>query len=191
MRFASLTTSYALWTAMIANLRGRRVFGMNTPKLSKTMLGVGIVGIVVLSGAIAHCSSEPVLSEGATVYVPVYSHIYVGFKGKSFDLAIALSIRNTDPAAPISILSVAYYDSSGKLVRNYAPKPVDLPPLASTDFFVSESDTTGGFGAAFVVKWKSRRKVNQPIIEGVMVSTRSGQGISFTSRGQVIEDRGQ
>jgi len=164
---------------------------MKALKLLRLMLAVVIVAMVVLSGAIAHSSSEPVLSEGATVYVPVYSHIYVGFKGKSFDLAISLSIRNTDPAASISVLSVSYYDSSGKLVRNYVSKPVDVAPLASTDFFVSESDTTGGFGAAFVVKWKSLRKVNQPIIEGVMVSTRSGQGISFTSRGQVIEDRHQ
>ena len=164
---------------------------MKSHKLLRTMLAVGIVAIVVLSAAVAHSSSEPAFSEGATVYVPVYSHIYVGFRGKSFELAISLSIRNTDPAVPISVLSVAYYDSSGKPVRNYAPKPVEVAPLASVDFFVSESDTTGGFGAAFVVKWKSSRKVNQPIIEGVMAGTRAGQGISFTSRGQVIEDGGQ
>jgi hypothetical protein len=153
------------------------------------MLFSGIAAIVVLSGAVSHASSEPILSEGATVYVPVYSHIYVGVKGITFDLAISLSVRNVDPTVPILISSVAYYDSSGKLVRNYVKKPIEVAPLASVDFFVSERDTTGGFGAAFVVKWKSSRKVNQPIIEGVMAGTRAGQGISFTSRGQVIEDR--
>jgi len=164
---------------------------MNAPKPLTIVIAVGILVMGVFSSAISHSASESTLSQGATVYVPVYSHIYVGIKGITFDLAISLSIRNTDPDVPISVLSVAYYDSTGKLVRNYTKNPVEVAPLASADFFVSESDTTGGFGAAFVVKWKSHRKANQPIIEGVMAGTRMGQGISFTTRGQVIEDRGQ
>ena len=43
-------------------------------------------------------------------------------------------------------------------------------------------------GANFLVKWKSPTKVNPPLIEGVMIGTRSGQGISFVSRGQVIDE---
>jgi hypothetical protein len=35
---------------------------------------------------------------------------------------------------------------------------------------------------------KSEFKVNPPIIEGVMIGTHSGQGISFVSRGQVIKE---
>jgi len=45
-----------------------------------------------------------------------------------------------------------------------------------------------GSGANFLVKWKSQTKVNPPLIEGVMIGTRSGQGISFVSRGQVINE---
>jgi hypothetical protein len=36
--------------------------------------------------------------------------------------------------------------------------------------------------------WTSKTNVNPPLIEGVMIGTRSGQGISFVSRGQVIQD---
>jgi len=134
------------------------------------------------------CLAETIdLSEGQTVYVPVYSHIFV-MKGHTYDLGISLSIRNTDPAHPITILSVSYNDSDGNLVRNYLQSPIQLNPLASKDFFVSEMDTTGGFGASFLVKWKSAIKVNEPIIEGVMAGTRSGQGISFVSRGKAIKD---
>ena len=38
----------------------------------------------------------PALSKGQTVYVPAYSHIYIGGKKRPFELAITLSIRNID-----------------------------------------------------------------------------------------------
>ena len=164
---------------------------MNARKLSRIGIALAVVLIGVFSGTICCAAPEFNLSEGGTVYVPVYSHIYVGIKGLAFDLAISLIIRNTDPARSITVSSVAYHDSAGKPVKQFLEKPVQIPPLASTDFFVSESDTTGGFGAAFIVKWKSATRVNRPIVEGVMAGTKTGQGISFTTRGQAIDDRGQ
>jgi hypothetical protein len=74
-------------------------------------------------------------------------------------------------------------------VRNYLEKPLRLGQMGTVDFFVSESDTSGGLGASFLVKWKSATKVNEPVIEGVMAGTKSGQGISFTSRGKAINER--
>jgi len=151
------------------------------------MLGLGML-VTASFLATGICFAESIdLSEGQTVYVPVYSHIYV-VRGHPFDLGICLSIRNTDPSHPITILSANYNNSEGKLVRNYLESPIQLNPLASTDFFVSELDTAGGLGASFLVKWKSEIKVNEPIIEGVMAGTKSGQGISFVSRGKAIKD---
>jgi hypothetical protein len=92
------------------------------------------------------------------------------------------------PTHPITILSANYNNSEGKLVKNYLETPIQLNPLASTDFYVTELDTAGGLGASFLVKWKSAIQVNEPIIEGVMAGTKSGQGISFVSRGKAIED---
>ena len=152
---------------------------------------VALLSTGILAGIVPEGLSSDARSSGATVYVPVYSHIYVGIKGITFDLAISLSIRNTDPHAAITVQSVAYYDSDGKFVKGFIDRPVHIGPLASKDFFVSEADTTGGFGASFIVKWTSAERVNEPIVEGVMAGTKSGQGISFTSRGQVIGDRPQ
>jgi hypothetical protein len=146
-----------------------------------------IIGIFAAAGY-GQASSPAPLSQGATVYVPVYSHIYVGIKGHTFDLAISLSVRNPNLKDTITLTSVAYHDSDGKFVRSYLDNPIQVAPLASKDFFVGESDSTGGLGASFVVKWKSQKPVNEPVIEGVMAGTRSGQGISFTTRGQVIRD---
>ena len=135
-------------------------------------------------------AAEVALSKGQTVYVPIYSHIYSGVKGRPFDLAATLSIRNTNLKNSITVLAVKYYDSDGKLVKDYLKEPTRLNALVSIRYIITEGDKTGGSGANFIVVWKSEQNVNPPIIEAVMIGTHSGQGISFLSRGQVIkEDR--
>ena len=116
------------------------------------------------------------------------SHIYYGEQARPFNLTVTLSIRNTDPNAPITIVKVEYYSSDGGLLKNYLDGPVQLKSLASTRYIIKERDTKGGSGANFIVKWKSEKIVNAPIIETVMIGTSSQQGISFTSRGQVIKE---
>ena len=128
------------------------------------------------------------LSTGQTVYVPIYSHIYSGIKARPFDLAATLSIRNTNLKSSIIIVSVKYYDSAGKMIKDYLDGPIKLGALASTRYIIKENEKAGGSGANFMVLWQSEEKVNPPIIEGVMIGTHSGQGISFVSRGQVIKD---
>jgi len=149
--------------------------------------------MIILTGLMApvNISAEDIeLSAGQTLYVPIYSHIYSGVKGRPFDLAATLSIRNTNPQNPITLVSVKYYDSDGKLVEDYLKKPKQLDALVSTRYIITEDDKAGGSGANFIVVWKSDQKVNPPIIEAVMIGTHSGQGISFLSRGRVIkEDR--
>lgn len=126
---------------------------------------------------------------GQTIYVPVYSHIYIRDKSRVVNLAATLSIRNTDAQNPIRINSARYYDTNGALVREHVNAPFRLAPMASTDFVVEEDDTSGGVGANFIVEWSAGVEVTAPVIEAVMISTASQQGISFISAGRVIKDR--
>lgn len=130
-----------------------------------------------------------VLIDGAavqTVYVPIYSHIYHQDGSREFNLTATLSIRNTDPEHPIVITAVRYYDSAGRLIQRYLEQPNELLPLASQSFVVEERDKAGGVGANFIVEWQAGVHVSSPIIEAVMISTASSQGISFVTRGQVV-----
>ncbi len=129
------------------------------------------------------------LSKGQLVYVPIYSHIYHGDREQRFLLTGILSVRNTDTKHSITLISADYYDTEGKLVRDYLSKPFTLGPLRSTRFIVKASDMSGGSGANFLVQWKAETEVNTPILEGVMIGTAGGQGISFTSRGQAIKGK--
>jgi hypothetical protein len=155
------------------------------PYFSYFLLLIFSVGILTPAGSSA---DDIQLSMGQTVYVSIYSHIYSGLKARPFDLAAILSIRNTNITQAVTIVSAKYYDSDGRLLKEYLNEPLQLKALASTRYIIKEGDKTGGSGANFIVKWKSEKKVNPPIIEAVMIGTHSGQGISFVSRGQVLKD---
>jgi hypothetical protein len=133
--------------------------------------------------------AEPGLSQGQTVYVPVHSRVFFGDTARAFELSVTLSIRNTDGQDPIKLTKVAYYDQTGKHVRDFLKKPVELKPWNSTRFFIKESDVTGGAEAFFIVVWQAATQVNPPIIEGLMIGVRGQQGVSFSSRGTVIADK--
>ena len=120
-----------------------------------------------------------------TIYVPAYSQIYVLDVNRPMNLAITLSIRNTDPRHPIVLESVRYYNSAGEQVKEYLDSPQQLGAMATADFVVAEYDREGGTGANFVVEWGAGQAVFDPIVEAVMISAGT-QGISFTSRGVVI-----
>jgi len=142
--------------------------------------------VVSSSLSLARADDMTTLSKEQMMYVPAYSHIYIGDNERPFLLTVTLSIRNTDPKHKIKITRVDYYESQGKLLKKYLDKPVALNPLESKRYVVPESEKTGGSGAFFMVEWKSDKFVNPPIAESIMIGTQSQQGISFTSRGQVI-----
>jgi len=133
-----------------------------------------------------HADEKIWLSDGQTIYVPAYSHIYSGNREKPFLLTVTLSIRNIDPEHEIKITIVDYYETQGKLLKKYLDKPVALSPLESLRYVIAESDKSGGSGANFIVEWKSEKPANPPIVESVMIGTKTQQGISFISRGQVV-----
>jgi hypothetical protein len=126
------------------------------------------------------------IATGETIYVPIYPKIY-HLENQTLDLTTTLSIRNTDLENPIILTSVRYYDSNGKLVKQYIDCAKRLDPLASIDFLATTQQAKG-IGSSFIVEWVALKNVNPPILEGVMLSTVSTQGISFTSVGRVIQN---
>ncbi len=134
--------------------------------------------------------SEPAaLIAGGTVYVPVYSSVYLGLdvKRQMVDLTATVSVRNVSLVHPIVIEWVRYYDSTGKPVRDYLKQPSSLPPLGSVEFVIQRSDTTGGPGANFLIRWKGPAAVDEPLIEAIMLGESGNAGISFTSAGRVVK----
>ena len=125
--------------------------------------------------------------DGYRAYVPCYSHIRVA-EGLTYNLAINLSIRNTSTDETMVVTLVDFYDSTGTLVKHHADEKIELKPLETVDFFVSERDPSGGFGPNFIVEWNKSPTLSTPVIEAVMIGTGGGQGISFVSKGEILAD---
>lgn len=157
--------------------------------IGKSVYVVTVIGLLMAGFCGEGVASEKyILSRGETVYVPVYSNVFSAPKQVPFYLAAILSIRNTDMANSITVQSADYFDTKGKLLKRYYQRPVTLAPLETVYVYIPEDDVAGGVGANFIVKWKTSQDVNMPIIECVMIGTKSGQGISFISPGQVIKE---
>jgi hypothetical protein len=156
--------------------------------ISKNKSVFAFLMILFLSVAAVPSCAEMRLFKGQTVYVPVYSHIYSGDRERPFYLATTLSIRNTDRSNAITLTAVDYYNSEGEFLKHYLEKEILLKAMATKRYVVPESDKSGGSGAKFIIRWTSDQAVAEPLIESVMISTKTQQGISFTSRGIVLEN---
>src|SRR5687768_1220289 len=117
---------------------------------------------------------------GGTIYVPVYSTLHLGVVNRALtvDLAATVSVRNVSAAHPIILEWVRYYDSLGKHVRDYLGKASTLPAMAAVEFVIQRSDTTGGPGANFLVRWHADAPVDEPLIEAIMLGQSGNAGIS-------------
>ena len=125
------------------------------------------------------------VTTGQTIYVPAYSEMYIA-RERTLDLAVTLTVHNTDFEHPIILTSVRYYDTQGQLLKEYLAEPRQLAPLASTDFFVDANEQSGGLGTNFIVEWVAEQPVFEPIVEAIMLNTSNNQGISLTTPGRVI-----
>jgi len=127
------------------------------------------------------------LVKGEVIYVPVYSDIYGTELTKKIKLSATLSIRNTDMQNEIIVSVVDYYDTRGRLIRNYLESPIKLNPLQTANYLVTYKEAEGGIGANFIVEWVSEVEVTEPVVEAVMIGTSSALGISFVCQGKVLK----
>ncbi|MEW5770917.1 MAG: DUF3124 domain-containing protein [Pseudomonadota bacterium] len=150
----------------------------------RSLVLTALLACLGLAGAAR--ADAPALATGQTLYLPIYSHLLYGnvtVRGKpsQYPLSALVSLRNTDPAQPIRILSARYYDTAGKLLREYFATPRVLPPLGTLELFVERDDLSGGSGANFLVVWQADRPVNPPIVEAVHADISGNRTLSFVT----------
>jgi hypothetical protein len=130
-------------------------------------------------------------STGQTLYLPIYLHVWHGdLDGRGEPakalVSVSVSIRNTDPARAIRVLSAQYFDTDGKRLREYVPAPRLVAPMATYELFIPRKDDTGGSGANFVIVWKSDAPASPPIVEGFHANLPAGRSIAFTTTARPI-----
>lgn len=116
-------------------------------------------------------------------YLSVYSEIYSQTEHRTSNLTATVSLRNTSVNDSIFILSAEYFDTEGKIIRNYLDKTIFLLPLETVEIVIDEVDYKGGTGGNFIFDWRMKEGSSEPLFEAVMISTYGQQGLSFTSQG--------
>jgi Protein of unknown function (DUF3124) len=135
------------------------------------------------------------LSAGQAIYLPVYSHLYHGDvnprTGKPSETLVSthVSIRNTDPGAGMKVVSARYYDTGGKLLREFLPKPQTIAPMGTHELYVPRSDSSGGSGANFVIDWVADKPINPPLVEALHADIREARTLLFVTTGRPIQTR--
>jgi len=126
----------------------------------------------------------PDLAIHQDVYVPAYSNLYYESDFRKTYFTVILSLRNTTFADSIYFDRIEYYDSNGKLLREFIKEVLVLRPMESIEYIIESPDKEGGAGANFVVSYLGRSNLkNPPYIEAIMLGNISNYGFSFSSPG--------
>lgn len=132
------------------------------------------------------------LSSGQVLYLPIYSHIYHGDNerdGKPLQTLMSahVSIRNTDPGITLKIHYARYYNTEGRLVKEYiSGSPVSIPPFGTHELFVPRGDTTGGSGANFMIAWSADAPANPPLVEALHSNVQPARSVAFLTTARPI-----
>ncbi len=128
--------------------------------------------------------TSPVYSVYGSVYVPLYSSLYVGGHRSLKNLSATLSLRNTSADQALVVISVTYFDANGKAVVKLLDAPHVLPPMATAEFYADQSSMRGGPVATVIVTWGAETSISPPLIEAVILGNYGAKSISFVSRGE-------
>ena len=136
--------------------------------------------------------AQEALSSGQTIYLPIYSHLYHGDldrSGKPGETLTSahISIRNTDSNNNLKVTTARYYDTGGKLLKDYVPAPRTIPPLGTLELFVPHTDVSGGSGANFIIAWTADSAINPPLVEALHADIRASRSVVFITTGRVLK----
>lgn len=133
------------------------------------------------------------LSNGQTLYLPIYSHIWHGDLVSQVkspmkkQVSALVSIRNTNLKTPMRVVSARYYSTDGKLLKEYLPKPAEIGAMGTLELFVERKETEGGSGANFIIQWEAATQINPPVVEAVHADIRGGApALSFITTARAI-----
>lgn len=130
------------------------------------------------------------LSTGGTIFVPAYRSFYqiYGSTRDSYALTSTVLLFNRDPKQAVEVLSIDFFDSSGKLLKNLIDAPLLIKPQNSKEITIQPRTQPEDCGAHLIVRWKSNQPANAPVVEVLMVGQVLNRGISFNTQGYEVKE---
>ena len=160
--------------------------------------GTALAAVKLVKGQTIYIPSYANVISGPPIYmmVPLRANLVTNISGPPIYMVVPLRanlvIHNTDPSQAITIARIDEYDTEGKKVSSYLTAPVTLNPLGAMRVVVKKSKKEAeGLGANFIIQWQAEKKVNEPIIECLIIGSLGAQGFSFATQGRVIKEQAE
>jgi hypothetical protein len=152
-----------------------------------------IISVFLFSLSLSYSSgiAAAELSTGSTIFVPAYRGFYqiYGTSRDSYALTSTFFLFNIDSRQAIEILSIDFYDSSGKLLKKLIEQPLLVKPRHSTEITMQPRTQPEEDCASYLtIRWKSTQPANTPITEVLMVGQVMNRGVSFATRGYEVKE---
>jgi hypothetical protein len=160
--------------------------------MHKRLIHLFILVTLCSQGLFVYAECMP-LSKGQMLYLPIYSTIWHGdthpLKGEPMksNMSALVSIRNTSLKTPITVLTARYYNTEGKLIKEFVSAPKTIVPLGTLELFIEKSEVKGGSGANFLIQWQAAVATNAPIVEAVHIDNQAARPYSFITNARVIQ----
>ncbi len=134
-------------------------------------------GLQPLSGPL------PALAVSGSIYVPVYSSLYVGGERRLKSLSATMSLRNTSADQALVVTGVTTFDAGGRAVADRFDGPQVLAPMATAEFYIDQSSASGNPVAAVLITWGAEAPILRPLGEAVIIGSYGAKSLSLISRG--------
>ena len=130
------------------------------------------------------------LSNGSTIFVPTYRAFYQihGSARDSYPLTSTVHLFNVDPKQTVEVLSVDFFDQSGDLLKNLLLAPILIKPRNGQEITLERRARPEDCGGYIIVRWKSGKPANTPVVEVLMVGEVYNRGVSFLTRGCEVKE---
>jgi hypothetical protein len=157
----------------------------------KRLLVIIIIFLFPLNMSYPPTLAAAELSTGGTIFVPAYRSFYqiYGNTRDSYALTSTFFLFNIDPKLAIEVISIDFYDSSGKLLKNLIEAPILVKPKNSKEITIQpRTQPDEDCPSYLMIRWKSNQPANIPLVEVLMVGQVMNRGISFSTRGCEIKE---
>ncbi len=153
---------------------------------------INIFAVLLLGFAACAHAEDVTLSTGETLYLPIYSHVWHGdthpIKGEPLkaNMSALVSIRNTSLKTPLRLISARYYNTNGKLLKEFVTAPKGIAAMGTVELFIEKSESEGGSGANFIIQWEAATPTNPPVVEAVHIDNQASRPYSFITTARII-----
>jgi hypothetical protein len=117
-------------------------------------------------------------SQGQTLYLPVYSRVFVVDEQRPLELSVTVSIRNTANTA-LTVERLDYVGTNGKLLEKVLETPLLLGALESRDYVIRQDDKRGGTGTNFIVAWTANQPISAPVVQAINIYLGGNHNFAF------------